>query len=95
VRWEIADKDLVLNVEDNGPGLLNPGNVFVPFYTTKPGGSGIGLVLSRQVVETHGGSIELMNRSGTRGCRVKVVLPGVQLSAGAKNTSTVSSSSMP
>jgi two-component system, NtrC family, nitrogen regulation sensor histidine kinase NtrY len=94
VRWEIADKELVLNVEDNGPGLLNPGNVFVPFYTTKPGGSGIGLVLSRQIVETHGGSIELMNRSGTRGCRVKVVLPGVQLSAGAKNTSTVSSSSI-
>ena len=94
VRWEIADKDLVLNVEDNGPGLLNPANVFVPFYTTKPGGSGIGLVLSRQIVETHGGSIELMNRSATRGCQVKVVLPGAQLSAGAKNTSTTSSSSM-
>jgi two-component system nitrogen regulation sensor histidine kinase NtrY len=94
VHWEISDKDLVLNVEDNGPGLSNSANVFVPFYTTKPGGSGIGLVLSRQIVETHGGSIELMNRPGARGCKVKVVLPGVQLSAGAKNTSTTSSSSM-
>jgi two-component system, NtrC family, nitrogen regulation sensor histidine kinase NtrY len=94
VRWELADKDLVLSVEDNGPGLMNPANLFVPFYTTKPGGSGIGLVLSRQIVETHGGTIELKNRAGARGCQVKVVLPGIQLSAGAKNTSSTSSSSM-
>jgi len=44
VRWELAEKDLVLTIEDNGPGLGNPANVFVPFYTTKPAGSGIGLV---------------------------------------------------
>jgi two-component system nitrogen regulation sensor histidine kinase NtrY len=94
VRWEIGGKELVLTVEDNGPGLMNPANVFVPFYTTKPGGSGIGLVLSRQIVETHGGTIELTNRSGARGCQVKVLLPGVQLSAGAKTTSTTSSSSI-
>ena len=94
LRWEIAEKDLVMSIEDNGSGLLNTANVFVPFYTTKPEGSGIGLVLSRQIAETHGGSIELLNRSDTRGCRVKVVLPGAQLSAGAKNTSTVSSSSI-
>ncbi len=49
-------------VEDNGIGLLNPSNAFVPFYTTKPGGSGIGLVLSQQIAEAHGGSIELANR---------------------------------
>ena len=75
LRWEIAEKELILSIEDNGPGLLNPANVFVPFYTTKPGGSGIGLVLSRQIAETHGGSIELLNRAGRRGCRVKVALP--------------------
>jgi nitrogen fixation/metabolism regulation signal transduction histidine kinase len=99
IRWEIIDHELMLYVEDNGPGLMNPGNVFVPFYTTKPEGSGIGLVLARQIVETHGGSIQLMNREDVRGCRVKVVLPcgsadSGQLSAGAKNTSTTSSSSM-
>ena len=95
LRWRIVDDRLVLLVEDNGPGLLNAANVFVPFYTTKPGGSGIGLVLSRQIIETHGGSIELRNRSGIRGCEVTVVLPGAQLSAGAKNTNTTSSSSIP
>ena len=62
-------------VEDNGIGLLNPSNAFVPFYTTKPGGSGIGLVLCQQIAEAHGGSIELANRHNTRGCVVKVLLP--------------------
>jgi len=55
--------------------LTNPGNVFVPFYTTKPQGSGIGLVLSRQICEAHGGRLELSNRSTGRGCAVKIILP--------------------
>jgi two-component system, NtrC family, nitrogen regulation sensor histidine kinase NtrY len=75
VRWELTEKDLVLTIEDNGPGLGNPANVFVPFYTTKPSGSGIGLVLSRQIAEAHGGSIELVNRVDRRGCQARVVLP--------------------
>ena len=75
VRWELAEKDLVLTIEDNGPGLGNPANVFVPFYTTKPSGSGIGLVLSRQIAEAHGGSIELLNRADQNGCQARVVLP--------------------
>ena len=75
MRWELNTKDLVVSIEDNGPGLLNPSNAFVPFYTTKSGGSGIGLVLSRQIAETHGGSIELLNRKEARGCRVQVKLP--------------------
>lgn len=78
VRWELTEKDLVLTIEDNGPGLGNPSNVFVPFYTTKPSGSGIGLVLSRQIAEAHGGSIELMNRTGQNGCQAKVMLPRSQ-----------------
>jgi len=76
IRWEASDKDLTLTVEDNGPGLLNPSNTFVPFYTTKPAGSGIGLVLSRQIVEAHGGSIHLVNRT-EKGCRATVTMPRV------------------
>ena len=78
VRWELADRDLVLTIEDNGPGLGNPANVFVPFYTTKPSGSGIGLVLSRQIAEAHGGSIELLNRLDQKGCQARLVLPRAQ-----------------
>jgi nitrogen fixation/metabolism regulation signal transduction histidine kinase len=80
IRWDVSEKDLILTVEDNGPGLLNPSNAFVPFYTTKPAGSGIGLVLSRQIAEAHGGSIELLNRTGHKGCQARVVLPRAQMS---------------
>jgi len=62
-------------VEDEGPGLSNTGNLFVPFFTTKPGGSGIGLVLSRQIAEAHGGSLMLENRDGRTGCRASLRLP--------------------
>ena len=75
LRWEQDDASVALMVEDNGIGLLNPSNAFVPFYTTKQGGSGIGLVLSQQIAEAHGGSIELANRKDTRGCIVTVQLP--------------------
>jgi len=75
LTWKLAEKDAVLTIEDNGPGLMNPSNVFVPFYTTKPQGSGIGLVLSRQICEAHGGRLELSNRLPGPGCTVKVFLP--------------------
>jgi nitrogen fixation/metabolism regulation signal transduction histidine kinase len=73
--WRATQKDVILTIEDYGPGVSNPGNAFVPFYTTKPGGSGIGLVLSRQISEAHGGSLELANRVGQGGCAVTVSLP--------------------
>jgi nitrogen fixation/metabolism regulation signal transduction histidine kinase len=75
ISWTIDDQELILTVDDDGPGLLNPSNAFVPFYTTKSEGSGIGLALSRQIVEAHQGSIDLSNRNGQTGCRVRVTLP--------------------
>jgi nitrogen fixation/metabolism regulation signal transduction histidine kinase len=62
-------------VDDEGPGLSNTGNLFVPFFTTKPGGSGIGLVLCRQIAEAHGGSLILENRDDRTGCRASLRLP--------------------
>ncbi len=62
-------------VEDDGPGLSDTANLFVPFFTTKPGGSGIGLVLSRQIAEGHGGGLTLENRQEGAGCRARLRLP--------------------
>ena len=64
-----------LTVEDEGPGLSNTANLFVPFFTTKPGGSGIGLVLCRQIAEAHDGALTLANREDVRGCRATLRLP--------------------
>ena len=75
VRWDADREEVTLAIEDEGPGLLNPANVFTPFYTTKPSGSGVGLVLSRQIAEAHGGSIDIANRPSGRGCVVRVILP--------------------
>ena len=68
-----------IRVEDNGPGLANPANLFIPFYTTKPGGTGIGLILALQIVEAHGGTLTLANRSDTHGCRAEIRMPVVAI----------------
>jgi signal transduction histidine kinase len=75
VRWEEEDGFLELEVEDDGPGLAQTANLFVPFFTTKPSGSGIGLALGRQIAEAHGGSLVLENRPAGRGCVARVRLP--------------------
>lgn len=75
VTWELDGGLLRVRVMDRGPGLSNTTNLFVPFFTTKPGGSGIGLVLSRQIAEGHGGTLELRNRAGGIGCEACLELP--------------------
>ena len=73
--WMRGRRMLEVHVDDEGPGLPNTGNLFVPFFTTKPGGSGIGLVLSRQIAEGHGGTLTLENRANARGCRATLRIP--------------------
>ena len=79
--WRKEAGMLVLQVTDNGPGLANPNNLFVPFYTTKPEGAGIGLTLSRQIVAAHQGSVTLRNRADGNGCIAEVSLPFVLVEA--------------
>ena len=75
VGWAKSGSLLQVWVEDEGPGISNKANLFVPFFTTKPQGSGIGLVLSRQIAEAHGGTVVLENRSAAPGCRAQIQLP--------------------
>jgi len=75
VTWLKSGPNLEIRTEDEGPGLPNTANLFVPFFTTKPGGSGIGLVLSRQIAEAHGGSLWLENRPQRSGCVARLLLP--------------------
>jgi PAS domain S-box-containing protein len=75
VGWRRTRHGLEIWVDDEGPGLSNTTNLFVPFFTTKPGGSGIGLVLCRQIAEAHEGSLKLENRAEGRGARATLTLP--------------------
>ena len=76
ISWQIVGTEVVIAVLDNGPGLTNAGNLFVPFYTTKPGGTGIGLVLAQQIAQAHRGSVQLANREdGHAGCKADLRLP--------------------
>ncbi|PYP08318.1 MAG: PAS domain-containing sensor histidine kinase [Gemmatimonadetes bacterium] len=74
VGWETRNGQLDVWVRDEGGGLADTANLFVPFYTTKPEGSGIGLALSRQIAEAHGGTLTLSNRPAQRGCEARLSL---------------------
>ncbi len=75
VSWRALADRVEVEVGDQGPGLANTANLFVPFFTTKPGGTGIGLVLCRQIAEAHGGSLALTNREQGTGCRAVLRVP--------------------
>ncbi len=75
VSWARLHDQLEVCIQDEGPGLSNTSNLFVPFFTTKPTGSGIGLVLSRQIAEAHGGTLTLENRKDRAGCEARLRLP--------------------
>lgn len=75
IGWSLLAGRVELWVSDNGLGLANTANLFVPFFTTKPQGNGIGLALCRQIAEAHGGSLTLVNRVGTCGCVARLRLP--------------------
>jgi signal transduction histidine kinase len=75
VGWTVADHQVAIAVDDEGPGIQSTANLFVPFFTTKSGGSGIGLVLARQIAEAHGGTVTLSNRPDGRGARAVLRLP--------------------
>ena len=75
VGWQRVAAQVDLWIDDEGAGLPSVANLFVPFFTTKPGGTGVGLILSRQIAEAHGGSLTLENRHDRQGCRASLRLP--------------------
>ncbi|MGH7544963.1 MAG: ATP-binding protein [Gemmatimonadota bacterium] len=75
VGWQTGNGHLDIWVEDDGPGLADTTNLFVPFFTTKPKGTGIGLALSREIAEAHEGSLSLQNRPNAHGCVARLRLP--------------------
>jgi len=75
IAWKAGATELQLTVSDAGSGLANPTNIFVPFFTTKVQGSGIGLTLCRQIAEAHGGTLTLENRTNATGCVARLRLP--------------------
>lgn len=81
VGWERRGDQLLVRVRDEGPGLSDTHNLFVPFFTTKANGTGIGLVLSRQIAENHGGTLTLQDRRDRRGCEATLSLPIIRSEA--------------
>jgi two-component system nitrogen regulation sensor histidine kinase NtrY len=80
IGWSRNGHSLQVFVQDEGHGIANPSNLFVPFFTTKPTGSGIGLALSRQIAEAHGGTLTLANRTSGNGCEATLFLPLINYS---------------
>ena len=74
ISWHLHGNLFRLSISDDGTGVSNPDNLFVPFFTTKSNGSGIGLVLCRQIIEAHGGKLSLANKADSHGCIATIEL---------------------
>ena len=68
------EKSIVIEMTDNGQGIANIENLFVPFYTTKKQGQGIGLSLSKNIIEQHEGRLTLVNNTDKNGATAKIYL---------------------
>ncbi len=81
IRWRVADTDrrmaagVYIDIDDHGPGVQAARDLFVPFFSTRPNGRGVGLFLSRQLVEMNGGALTLTTRPDGSGARAQVVFP--------------------
>ncbi len=75
IGWRLLESSVMVGIEDSGLGIANTENLFVPFYTTKPTGSGVGLALAQQIARAHGGEIRLLNRDDGPGARATIRLP--------------------
>ncbi len=75
LSWKVDARSVLVTIEDRGLGIANAENLFVPFYTTKPAGSGVGLALAQQIARAHGGEVQLVNREDGVGARASVRLP--------------------
>jgi two-component system nitrogen regulation sensor histidine kinase NtrY len=79
VECQSNEAEVVLSINDEGAGIANHDNLFVPLFSTKEGGSGVGLVLARNIIEAHGGQLTLTNRARVRGAVAKITLPRAPL----------------
>jgi signal transduction histidine kinase len=81
VTTQDANSVVSLSVQDSGPGITaeNGTRVFDPFFTTKSSGMGLGLSISRRIIEDHGGDLRLI-KTGSNGCTFKINLPSVATS---------------
>ncbi len=75
IHWKELDFLCRITISDQGEGISNPGNLFIPFYSTKSNGSGIGLVLCRQIIEAHNGHLSIVNRKDRPGCNAILEVP--------------------
>jgi len=75
IGWSKTRGKLEISIHDEGPGLPESANLFVPFFTTKAEGSGIGLFLCRHIAEAHGGSVTVRNHKNRTGCEATLRIP--------------------
>ncbi|MGX5173583.1 sensor histidine kinase [Aliikangiella sp. IMCC44653] len=75
INAEVANENLIITIKDCGSGIANPKNLFVPFYTTKKSGSGIGLTLCQQILSSHDATLHLTNRENSAGAQATIVFP--------------------